>query len=453
MLDTITVASVRNPDASADMSLCILLDCNTPDDEINGNIAANASRDDVPWLGFHEEHDGVAVIVGGGPSAADHIEDIAELHRSGATIFALNGASAWLRGNGLNADYQCIIDAQVDSLALIDTDAPCHLLASQVNPSLLRASHNPMLMHLLTVGVEDHLPATRRERGGYALIGGGYGVGNSAICAAYVLGYRTLHCFGFDSSHRNGHGHAYPQPMNDTMPLIETVWNGETYVSSLPMKAHAERFQIIASDLEGMGCAVHVHGSGLLPAMWRSRGRQITEKSKYHLLWSTKSYREFSPGEEAADRFLELIKPDGLIIDFGCGTGRGGLKLSEAGRAVHLVDFAENCRDTAALHLPFTECDLTQPIPLSAPYGFCTDVMEHIPTDDVEAVASNIMAAAETVFFQISTVDDACGALVGQTLHLTVRPHDWWLGLFTYLGHRVTYAENIGTASRFVVKR
>jgi hypothetical protein len=453
MLDTVTVARVRNPDASGDMDLCILLDCNTTDDEINANITANSAHDDVPWLGFSEAHDGVAVIVGGGPSAADHVDDIAELCRGGATLFALNGASSWLRGLGLCAEYQCVIDAQEASAEIFDIDARCHILASQVNPSLLLASRNPILVHLLTAGAEDNLPQARRERGGYALIGGGHGVGNSAICAAYVMGYRTLHCFGFDSSHRNGHGHAYPQPMNDTMPLIETVWNGETYVSSLPMKAHAERFQIIASDLEGMGCAVHVHGSGLLPAMWRSRGRQITEKSKYHLLWSTKSYREFSPGEEAADRFLELIKPDGLIIDFGCGTGRGGLKLTEAGHAVHLLDFAENCRDPAALKLPFTECDLTQPIPLSAPYGFCCDVMEHIPTDDVEAVASNIMAAAETVFFQISTVDDACGALVGQTLHLTVRPHDWWLGLFTYLGHRVTYAENIGTASRFVVKR
>jgi hypothetical protein len=241
--------------------------------------------------------------------------------------------------------------------------------------------------------------------------------------------------------------------MNDTMPLIETVWNGETFVSSLPMKAHAERFQIIASDLEGMGCAVHVHGTGLLPAMWRSRGHQMTEKSKYHLLWSTQFYREFSPGEEAADRFLDLMKPDGLIIDFGCGTGRGGLKLTEAGHAVHLLDFAENCRDPAALKLPFTECDLTQPIPLSAPYGFCCDVMEHIPTDDLEKVITNIMTSAETVFFQISTVPDQCGALIGQSLHLTVKPHDWWLGLFTYLGFSVSWSECADTYSRFLVRR
>lgn len=453
MLDTITVASVRNPDASGDMDLCILLDCNTTDDEINANITANSAHDNVPWLGFREAHDGVAVIVGGGPSAADHVDDIAGLCRDGATLFALNGASAWLRSIGLCAEYQCIIDAQETSAEIFDIDAPCHILASQVSPSLLLASRNPMLVHLLTAGVEDYLPASRRERGGYALIGGGYGVGNSAVCAAYVIGYRTLHCFGFDSSHRNGNGHAYPQPMNDDMPLVETLWQGETYVSSMPMKAHAERFQIIASDLEGMGCDVHVHGTGLLPAMWRSRGRQITEKSKYHLLWSTQSYRDFSPGEEAADQFLRIAKPDGLIIDFGCGTGRGGLKLNEAGHAVYLVDFAENCRDAAALHLPFLECDLTQPIPLSAPYGFCTDVMEHIPPDEVEAVISNIMASAERVFFQISTVPDEFGAVIGQSLHLTVRPHLWWYNMFLALGFKVDWELDQRIASQFLIRR
>jgi len=79
--------------------------------------------------------------------------------------------------------------------------------------------------------------------------------------------------------------------------------------------------------------------------------------------------------------------------------------------------------------------------------------MEHIPQDDVETVISNIMASAEKVFFQISTVPDAFGALIGQSLHLTVKSHEWWLGLFTYMGHKVVFAENLGEASCFIVKR
>ena len=46
---------------------------------------------------------------------------------------------------------------------------------------------------------------------------------------------------------------------------------------------------------------------------------------------------------------------------------------------------------------------LTKPIKHRAAYGYCTDVMEHIPTDDVAAVIENIMASAEKVFFLISS--------------------------------------------------
>ena len=43
--------------------------CNTEDHEIFGNITAAVARD-LPWLQLSEPHDGVAVIVGGGPSIA-----------------------------------------------------------------------------------------------------------------------------------------------------------------------------------------------------------------------------------------------------------------------------------------------------------------------------------------------------------------------------------------------
>ena len=83
----------------------------------------------------------------------------------------------------------------------------------------------------------------------------------------------------------------------------------------------------------------------------------------------------------------------------------------------------------------------------------CTDVMEHIPPADVEAVITNIMASGEKVFFQISTLPDSFGELIGMRLHLTVEPHEWWAGLFERLGHNIEWQENHGGASCFVVKR
>jgi hypothetical protein len=102
---------------------------------------------------------------------------------------------------------------------------------------------------------------------------------------------------------------------------------------------------------------------------------------------------------------------------------------------VTMVDFAPNCLDadivpmleTQKHALRFVEADLSEPLPVKAAYGFCTDVMEHIRPHLVDKVISNCLAAAQHVFFQISTVDDKASELVGHKLHLTVRSYKWWL--------------------------
>ncbi len=143
----------------------------------------------------------------------------------------------------------------------------------------------------------------------------------------------------------------------------------------------------------------------------------------------------------------------GLVIDFGCGTGRASLKIEERGCEVIAIDFASNCLDHTSRGLRFFTMDLSKPMPFSAPYGFCTDVLEHIPTAQIGDVISNIMACAKTVFFQVSTVNDIFGQTIGTPLHLTVQQHGWWIDLFETMGYTVTYDMDRGNASLFVVSR
>jgi SAM-dependent methyltransferase len=150
------------------------------------------------------------------------------------------------------------------------------------------------------------------------------------------------------------------------------------------------------------------------------------------------------------DPFLDVAKPTGRIIDFGCGTGRGALAMASRGHDVLLIDFTDNCRDKETLRLPFIQWDLTEPLPVHAPFGYCTDVMEHIPTDQVHLVIANILAASDRCWFQISTVLDQMGSLIGQRLHLTVRDHDWWRDTLSIFGE-VTFEEEHETLSRFYV--
>lgn len=436
----------HNPGCDQPLIVPVHVMPNTPEEVGDAQIRANA-RLDRPWLESQPVKRVPVVICGGGPSLADTVGEVCDLLDQGAALIGLNGASQWLSDRGIYPDYQIILDAKAETATLVDTRADERLYASQVHPAT--AKHATTLFHLANVGIEDLFPPERVAEGGYALVGGGVSVGITSLCVAYTLGFRDLRCFGFDSSDRDGETHAYAQPMNALIPKIRVDWAGKTYTAAMPMKVQADAFMRYAAELQAEGCKIRVYGSGLLPAMWNKA--PMTEREKYQALWNRPDYRAWAPGEDAVDRFLEIAKPDGLIVDFGCGTGRAALEMSKRGHEVLCVDFTDNCRDRSASHLPFVQHDLTQPLRMSAPYGYCTDVMEHIASEDVGGVIENVLGAAERVFFQIATIPDNFGATIGQTLHLTVQPHEWWAARFG--GHRIEWQERTTVHSSFYVIR
>jgi 2-polyprenyl-3-methyl-5-hydroxy-6-metoxy-1,4-benzoquinol methylase len=178
------------------------------------------------------------------------------------------------------------------------------------------------------------------------------------------------------------------------------------------------------------------------------------ERTKYEQLWKRDDYRAVSPGEQMAMTFLQQAGPerDAEIIDFGCGTGRGALMLAlMGGLRVKMLDFAENCLDpevaeacvSQPTRLSFRAHDLSKPPAENAPYGYCCDVMEHIPTDGVPKVLRNILGSAQHVFFGISTVPDVMGKAIGEDLHLTVKPLAWWLEQITAAGAVVHWSKEL----------
>lgn len=179
----------------------------------------------------------------------------------------------------------------------------------------------------------------------------------------------------------------------------------------------------------------------------------LTEKAKYEMMWDIEDYRKVAPGEHTAHIFLEQAKPlkDSTCIDFGCGTGRGGLMIALFGNMiVTLLDFAKNALDDDVAkvvevqpdRLKWLEADLSREIPVTAAYGFCTDVMEHIPPEQVDDVLKNILKAANNVFFQISLEDDVMGARIGEPLHLSVHPYEWWVKKFQDMGAFIQWSHN-----------
>ena len=195
----------------------------------------------------------------------------------------------------------------------------------------------------------------------------------------------------------------------------------------------------------------------------KRKKKVLSEKEKYEKMWTVEDYRKVSPGELAANTFLSLAKPkpQDPIIDFGCGTGRGGFFLWAMGRMdVTMLDLASNCLDedlrTACEKFPdqirFKEHDLNDPYQEPARYGYCTDVMEHIPPDEIDTVLNNILDAAQSVFFRISTTPDVMGPkYLNQHLHLSVHNYSWWAKKFLEHDVVILHSEDLGEVVDFYV--
>lgn len=158
------------------------------------------------------------------------------------------------------------------------------------------------------------------------------------------------------------------------------------------------------------------------------------EREKYEKMWRFESYRERSPGMRHLEDALVRLQPTpgASIIDIGCGSGRVSQALFERGFMVTAIDIAENsCTEFDGDFIAACLWDLPRDVGVHD-YGFCADVMEHIPTKKVSLVLENISKVSKTVYFQIANFECHEGDKIGEHLHLTVKPYPWWHELLSH---------------------
>ncbi|HLO79213.1 MAG TPA: class I SAM-dependent methyltransferase [Magnetospirillum sp.] len=245
--------------------------CNTADAQLAANVK-HACALDLPWFDFEEgaAHEDHCVIVGGGPSLLATVSEIRWRQSIGQTVWALNNAARFLERHGIDVDCQVILDARPDNAAFVSDAAGEYLLASQCHPDVFRAAYPDVTIvwHPHTEIVEQAVKDVTDKP--VHLIGGGTTVGTLAMSLAFLMGFRKIHLYGFDSCYHGPEHHAYPQPLNANERLVDVMWNDRKYVCAPWMAGQADEFLNLWQFMTSQGTVITAHGEGLIPDMCKA---------------------------------------------------------------------------------------------------------------------------------------------------------------------------------------
>lgn len=154
-----------------------------------------------------------------------------------------------------------------------------------------------------------------------------------------------------------------------------------------------------------------------------------TEREKYEKVYTIAEYGRKGHGAPLAPVLFARSSP-ALMADFGCGRGFSIKPYISAGYKVIPVDHCDVLDPQWRQHpniLPFWRANLWADSLPEVDYAICTDVAEHIPRDMVPAMIANIARhVRKGCLWTICHVQEVWGRKVGEILHMTVEPREWW---------------------------
>lgn len=246
---------------------------NVTDEALLSNIGASCKRD-LPWFEGNGRHEGVAVLVCGGPSMKNSLPEIRAHKARGAKIVTVNNALKYLVDRGLTPDCHIMLDARPENAAFVK-DAPGgvrYFIASQCHPDVLDAlsGRDVILWQNMMPGegMTDILADYALEKP-IVPVPGGSTAGLRGLNLIWLSGYRKIHVYGLDSSLADGEHHAYPQALNDDDDTLTVIHGGKPYVCTFWMARQAEEFQDQWLHLHRQRVSLFVHGEGLIPDIAR----------------------------------------------------------------------------------------------------------------------------------------------------------------------------------------
>ncbi len=414
-------------------------------DIIVEQVRTNSQRRDVrnlkgPEFGYTPK---TMVFVCGGPTLQHYLDELREKSLDPAyDVYTSNKTCMYLLSKDIKPKYHCIIDPTQKKAKDLDYDCDevTLLLGLQCHPDVFEARGNRTTFKFLAASALDRTPsdvevakeALHPDDPTLIGIGGGSMMGTRALYLASALGYRRIEYYGFDAhvEYDNGRVRCYSYDKQRGENILEIEHNGRTWFSTLAFSRQCNEIVTLMDKLPGMD--VVVHGDSFMA----SQVKAYKELNKPHTYRFTDAYAQQNvemhqtmphygiSGHQHATRVFmgasQLAAKFGHcdILDYGCGKETLRLEVESA----------------YALHpgIKFFAYDPGRPgfdaEPAPADLVVCTDVMEHVEPQCVDAVLKHLHDLTRHVaIIDIDTQEATKHLPDGRNAHICIRDRDWWV--------------------------
>jgi len=143
----------------------------------------------------------------------------------------------------------------------------------------------------------------------------------------------------------------------------------------------------------------------------------ITDQSKIEQYKNIHSEKEWGVTSYSMAKYIipSIIELEALsVLDYGCGQSKlyERLKINKKTKV-----FRYDPSIPEISHIPVKHVNLI----------INTDVLEHIPEEDINDVLNHMKQLGDNIFFNINTALAKEILPSGENAHCTVRPPEWWL--------------------------
>jgi hypothetical protein len=408
-------------------------------DKLFENIRTNVMGDYEPI--YAAAYDGrVFVMVCGGPSLANHLDEIrakAEDPKNYMVVCS-NMTGSYLRSHGITPHVHFILDPQ--SKKRFDVKN-----ASPETEYWINAASDPLVFEELTLqGIKPRIfladfdpegnaiKIVRESGRGMMAIQGGTMAGLRAMNIADARGFRQMEYYGFDATVelKDGQAKAYAYDKRRDEAIIEVTCDlcPEKFDTTLIFQSQVNeflqwRYNMPWMDIKVIGggliahCQTHVKPSN-------HSALRFTEEYKrlQHELHSGGDYghtgKQYVPTIYHA--VAQLAKRLGAVrvLDYGSASGETMKAVREHLWMPPTVE--DFCYD------PFVDTFCNEPEP--ADLLICTDVLEHVEPECTQAVLDHIQSLTRRLaFFSISLVPARKTLSDGRNAHINLRSSEFWM--------------------------